>query len=806
MKLKFTADSKDWVMFGILAIILLYFVAIAVLNLAQFASGDIDHPFWGFNPFPAFGPNYIFITLVLYVVALVAIVVSVGDKFYDRDNGFGFSFGKKREKGYSRWLTEKELKEDKNIEKVSVAGETADAGGIPLINNGKTMWVDNGGYHSIIIGSTGAGKTQITMFPLIKSLAKHDESMIITDPKGELFEGTSAFLKKRGYNVIILNFRDPQKGSGWNPLHLPYVYYKNGNKDKANELIDDLAINILYDANAQNSDPFWEKTSADYFSGICLGLFDDADEKEINLNSVNIFTTVGEEKSGPNTPYVNAYFNTKDPSSPAYVSVSSTLISPNDTRGSILSVFKQKLRLFAARENVSEMLSHSDFEMDDIGSKKTAVFIVIQDEKKTYHPLVTIFVKQCYEALVDYAQRKGGKLPYRTNFLLDEFANMPPLKDVETMVSAARSRNMRFYFVIQNFAQLAEVYGKNKADTIRGNCGNTIYLISTELAALEEISKMCGEVKVKTGEGDKKKEETRPLITVSDLQKLKMGDFILLRSRLDPYKGKIKMDYASDWGEFYKTDYKGESAVYPDREKEEVHTFDLKGFVNKKKEEKINQIMGGNGKINASMKSPIGGTIKPASMFGNKSNGVKPSGFHIDSLLKKIDARIAELEAEEAAVKEKNKTDIKSMTSDAKSPIVSNIPMDEAFGNGIPIPQEIPITRKNTTSKKKTVSEAATEKTVISKADPVIKNITKEEDISTKHHNKIDTKEKKNTPIVHEIKKPSKKMNKSDFEAIITKKVNETLKKEDEKISKYNDDYVTDDQFFDDFFADDDDY
>lgn len=816
MKLKFTADSKDWVMFGIFAVILLYFVAIAVLNLAQFASGDIDHPFWGFNPFPAFGPNYIFITLVLYVVALVAIVVSVGDKFYDRDSGFGFSFIKKREKGYSRWLTEKELKEDKDVEKVSVAGETADAGGIPLINNGKTMWVDNGGYHSIIIGSTGAGKTQITMFPLIKSLAKHDESMIVTDPKGELFEGTSAFLKKRGYNVIILNFRDPQKGSGWNPLHLPYLYYKNGNKDKANELIDDLAINILYDANAQNSDPFWEKTSADYFSGICLGLFDDAKEEEINLNSVNAFTTVGEEKSGPNTPYVNAYFNTKDPSSPAYVSASSTLISPNDTRGSILSVFKQKLRLFASRENISEMLSHSDFEMDDIGSKKTAVFIVIQDEKKTYHPLVTIFVKQCYEALVDYAQRQGGKLPYRTNFLLDEFANMPPLKDVETMVSAARSRKMRFYFVIQNFAQLAEVYGKNKADTIRGNCGNTIYLISTELAALEEISKMCGEVKIKTGEGDKKKEETRPLITVSDLQKLKIGDFILLRSRLDPYKGKLKLDYASDWGDFYKTDYKGESAVYPEREKEEIHIFDLKGFVNKKKEEKINQIMNGNSKTNMGVRPPMGGAAGPASIFGGaNNNSAKPGGLDIDSLVKKIDARIAELEAEEAAEKKKMQTDVGTVTGGLKTPIVSNTPFNEALGNVITTPKERPALEGKVIPRMETVIEPVISKEVSPKTEPVMENIIKKEPVTVKPNVKTEgitlgdnrnTSEKKSTPIVHEIKTPYKKIDKADFAARITKKVNETLKENNKKIAKDNDDYVTDDQFFDDFFADDDDY
>lgn len=757
MKLKFNADPKDWKMFGIYAVILLYFIAIAVLNLSQFAIGDTDHLFYGFSPFKAFTGGYLPVTLTLYIIALIASLFLVDDKFFDRSKGFGFGTETKTDKGYSRWLSESELKRDSDIVRVKLDDEVADAGGVPLINNGKYMWVDNGGFHNIIIGSTGAGKSQITMFPLIKSLAKHDESMIITDPKGELYEGTSKLLKKRGYNVIVLNFRDPQRGSGWNPLHLPYIYYKQGNTDKANELIDDLAINILYDANAQQNDPFWEKTSADYFSGICLGLFEDAKEEEINLNSVNMFTTVGEEKARPNATYVQEYFKTKDPTSSAYVSASSTLIAPNDTRGSILSVFKQKLRLFASRDNISEMLSHSDFEFTEIGSKKTAVFIVIQDEKKTYHPLVTIFVKQCYEALVDFAQKSGGKLPYRTNFLLDEFANMPPLKDVETMVSAARSRKMRFFFVIQNFAQLAEVYGKNKADTIRGNCGNIIYLISTEIAALEEISKMCGEIKVKTGSGDKEKEETRPLITVSDLQKLKMGEVILLRSRNHPFRTKLKLDHELDWGELYNTSKQG-SEAYPHREKQKVKVFDLKGFVNAAKTDKINQIMN-NVLGKTSEKTPI------PSMSGltpRKSN----RAVDVSKLMERVDKKIAELEAEQKSKLSKldeNNSVLKNKLEEKPKEIKQSINKQ---------PKEIvkPINKQKKEAIKTHVSE---------EIKPVSKNNTIEK------------------PAVKKTTKRSTSKEKKDFADKITARVNFKMKNQQNS-------YVSDDQFFDDFFADDD--
>lgn len=791
MKLKFRAEKKDWIMFGIYAVILLYFVAIAVLNLAQFASGDIDHPFHGFNPLPAFGPSFLGITIVLYIIALIASILSVSDRFFDREKGLGFITGSKKEKGYSRWLEEKELKEQKDIELVNIKDENAEAGGMPLINDGKKMWVDNGEGHNIIIGSTGAGKSQITMFPLIKSLAKHDESMIITDPKGELYEGTSEMLRKRGYNVVILNFRDPQRGSGWNPLHLPYQYYKAGNRDKAQEIIEDLAINILVSADTNNQDPFWENTSADYFSGICLGLFEDAKEDEINLNSINSFTTVGEEKSGPNSTFVNEYFNSKGSDSSAYIKASSTIIAPNETKGSILSVFKEKLTKIASRENISEMLSHSDFELSDIGKKKTAVFIVIQDEKTTYHSLVTIFVKQCYEALVDYAQSQGGKLPYRTNFLLDEFANMPKLNDIVTMVSAARSRKMRFFFVIQNFAQLSEKYGKNVADTIRGNCNNIIYLISTELAALEEISKMCGETKVKSGKGDKAKEETRPLITVSDLQKLKMGEIILLRSRLDPFRTKLKMDWEMDWGELYKTEPRGNFDLYPQREKEAVHIFDLKGYVNKKKEERINEIIGSQmGK----QKAPNIPNITPKPK--------KAPNINYNEMIKRIDARIAELEAMEKEEQE-NITKAKSGKQATSTNAIPNV----EFVSPVPMTKEmeekfVSAKKENNLPKKPIeIKETSNEISVEEKEKPK-KEIAPKEKSPKKENDKKE--EKKNETSKEETAKP-KTIHEIGNKKELADKITSNINKNNESEEPVNNNYITDDQFFDDFFADDDD-
>ena len=669
--MKFKISPKDFLMFCLYCILLLYLCAIAVLNFSSFIN---EGEFYGLLPFEAFTGEYIGLTLFMFVVALILIFTSVSSYIFNKEKGkgFGLKFGEKQESGYARWATDKEIKNDTNIERVDPKADTLNAAGIPLINNGKEIWVDNGEYHNLVIGSTGSGKTQTIVKPMVNLLAKKGESMIITDPKGEIYKYAASALKERGYKIIVLNFREPAHGNAWNPLTLPYRYYKEGNTDKSTELLDDVALNILYDQSKKSNDSdFWEKSAADYFSGLALGLFYDANEKEVNLNSINYMSSVGEERYATSN-YIKEYFNLKGPESSPYIFASNTINAPNETKGGILSTFRQKIRLFSSRESLSEMLAYSDFNMQDIGREKTAVFMIIHDEKKTYHSLMTIFIKQCYETLIDVAQENGGKLPFRTNFILDEFANMPPLKDVDSMVSAARSRDIRFTFIIQNFAQLNDVYGKEVAEIIKGNCGNLVYLISTELAALEEISKMCGEVKSK----EKDKTASTPLVTVSDLQKLKLFQAIIIRLRMNPFKTKLEPDFKMDWG------IKREEAEYPNREIKKIELFDLKKFVTEEKRKQMMSNLENSGKepspfsnnfgnpfTSGGMMNPFGNTKPNESLFNTGSPlGVTPSSqnsspfssnpmfnkpmsslsdMDIDQMMKDIDRRLKELDEEE---------------------------------------------------------------------------------------------------------------------------------------------------------------
>ena len=755
--MKFRITAKDMITFSVFCVFLLYFSAIGVLNVVTLLN---DSEFYGLNPIEAFSGKYIFGTLFVFIAVLVSIFFSVSSSIFEREkgSGFGLKIGEKDEKGYSRWCTEKEMKKAPKIVKCGVKDKTAEAAGVVFINNGKEMWVDNSENHTLVIGVTGSGKTTAVVDPLIYSLCKHGESMVITDPKGEIYKNHSELLRGTGYEIVVLNFRNPSLGNAWNPMTLPYRLYKEGNMDKAIELIDDVSQNIAADPKAQ--DPFWGRSSADYFAGCALGLMEDAKEEEVNINSINFMTTVGEDKFGVGSTYIKEYFTLKGEDSTPYMFASNTINSPTETKGGILSTFRQKIRVFTTKKDLSEMLSYSDFDMREIGKKKTAVFMVIHDEKTTYHALATIFIKQCYETLISVAQENGGPLPVRTNFILDEFANMPALKDVTTMVTAARSRQIRFTFIIQNFAQLNEVYGKEDAETIRSNCGNLMYLLTTELAALEEISKLCGEVKSKKDD----KTASQPLVTVSDLQKMKFNEVIILRNRSHPFRTQLKQGFNTDWGD---SEY-GKADFY-EREPHELKLFDVKEFVTLRKKSKS----GGNDKkpmpgslselasIGMNGMNPLGGMggmnplggmggMNPMSGLGSmpsssqvnrpipsfeeflaernkkEAQSTRPNRmapFDVDELVKRIDAKIAEMEAQEKA--EEAKKNGESSIDKTINPVQTNN-KEEVKPTSV-IKEEKPVLNYFSNSEEKDFVEKKSMNENVTSILDTIKNASKED-------------------------------------------------------------------------------
>lgn len=442
--------------------------------------------------------------------------------------------------------------------------------GIPLIfDGGKNAYIEDSESHSLIIGSTGCGKTRRLVLPLINFLVRAGESFIATDPKGELYSTTKKTLEERKYKIVVLNFRNPSRGNSWNPLLLPFQYFKAGDRDKAVELLNDLGLNIFYNKQSQ-ADPFWENSAVDYFIGLALALFEDADNQmQINFNSIYNMSRMGERKIGKQR-IIQSYYDLKDENDLATMSASGTINAPNETRGSILSVFHQKIRLYISNSSLSQMLSESDFNIQNFSEQKTALFLIIHDEKSVYHPLASAFLKQCYEVLVDTAnQLEKKRLKLRMNFVLDEFANLPPIIDMDNIITASRSRNIRMYLVIQGMKQLNSVYGDNVADIIKGNCDYWYYMMSKELALLREISELCGTKQ----DDDVLINNSVPLISVSELQRLSIGEVLVMQKRLPPYLANLS---DIDKYTFFELDESDEPAACSKRNPE---IFSIRKFV-----------------------------------------------------------------------------------------------------------------------------------------------------------------------------------------------------------------------------------
>ena len=204
MKLKFRAESKDMIIFGVFSLIVFLLLCLAISNIGSFISNG---EFSGINIIPAL-TDYLALTVILFIISIAAMFMSVQSWFIEREEGIGFSIGAKKEKNYSHWAKDKEIKTGLDVAEVDPLAPKANAGGIPLIMTPKKVWVDNGEYHNLVIGATGSGKTECVVKPLVNLLSKKGESMVITDPKGEIYEKTSEMLRRKGYNIILLNFRN----------------------------------------------------------------------------------------------------------------------------------------------------------------------------------------------------------------------------------------------------------------------------------------------------------------------------------------------------------------------------------------------------------------------------------------------------------------------------------------------------------------------------------------------------------------------------------------------------------------------
>ncbi len=425
----------------------------------------------------------------------------------------------------TRWATTEEIK--KSGTRLNLNDTHYETAGLPLMATADEMYVDGKDTHSLIFGSTGSKKTRLFCMPMLNTFAKAGESFIVTDPKGELYDKTAGMVKKQGYKTIVLNFRDIGSGDCWNPLAIPFALYHSGDsnlKDKSISMINDFVKTLVAPQEERTVDSFWPQMTYAYLLACTLFLMECGTKDTVNVSSLSKMC----EKNSAIALNKLAFF--MDESTTAGLNFQSVFSAAARTKQSIIATSYGAMAAFNTQKNLSAMLSENTINVSNIGREKTAIYLIIPDEKTTIHFLVSIFIKQAYEILISEAQKeKDFKLPVRVNFLLDEFCNMPKIPDMPAMISAARSRNIRYYLIAQSKHQLVGKYGED-ADTIKGNCDNWIFLTSKELSLLNEISELCGDIIEPTG-------NKRRLISVSELQRLdkEKGEALIMHSRQYPF-------------------------------------------------------------------------------------------------------------------------------------------------------------------------------------------------------------------------------------------------------------------------------
>jgi len=341
--------------------------------------------------------------------------------------------------------------------------------------------------HTIILGATRSGKSRREIAETIWLRSFCNKSMVINDPKGDLYLYFKDYLEKRGYEVITYDLNSPRKSMHYNYLHYIILAINDGDIPQAIDYTWDL-VSIL--VGEPKGEPLWTNGEAAVIAACILAVVMESEKQYQNLTNVYEFIHYMCKADDYGDMPINKFFENLPDVHPAKMVFAAAEISPDKMRGSFFGSALTTLRLFADW-NIAEMTSISDFDLRDIGKRKTALFIIIPDEKKTRYSLASLFIGQAYIALTEVARKSGNRLPVPVDFILDEFGNCPPIPGFGTMMSVGAGRGIRFTLVLQDYQQLEKQY-KDDHENIKGNCQITVYLKSPNSKTLEELSKRTG--------------------------------------------------------------------------------------------------------------------------------------------------------------------------------------------------------------------------------------------------------------------------------------------------------------------------
>ena len=526
------------------------------------------------------------ITLIIVTGAMFAmfIIISTVGNYYSLNRIKDKTVGQGQH-GTARWATKKEIRNtykqvvfQPNEWRATPDSRPTEQGivvGCKSKGKTTTAMVDKGDVHALMIGAAGVGKTAYWMYPCIEYACATGMSFLSTDTKGDVVRNYGTIAEKYyGYNVSVIDLRNPTRSHGNNLLHLVNKYfdlYKENPdclsyKAKAEKYAKIISKTII--SNGMDGASFGENS---YFYDSAEGLltatillvaeFCKPEERHI----VSVYKIIQELLAPSGQKGKNQFqqlMNLLPETHKAKWFAGAALNTSEQSMASVMSTALSRLNAFLDSELEQILCFDTEIDAERFCKEKSAIFIVMPEENPNTFFMVSLIIQQLYREILAVADENGGKLKNRCVFFCDEFGTLPKIESAEMMFSASRSRRLQIVPIIQSFAQLEQNYGKEGADVIIDNTQLTIFGgFAPNSTSAEVLSKSLGSRTVMSGSVSKSKNDPsqslqmieRPLMTPDELKSLPKGTFVVMKTGFYPMKVKLKLFFK--WGITFEKQY-----------------------------------------------------------------------------------------------------------------------------------------------------------------------------------------------------------------------------------------------------------
>jgi len=450
--------------------------------------------------------------------------------------------------------------------------------GVILGSEGKkneiTALVDTDDVHTLMIGASGVGKTAFFLYPNLEYACATGMSFLCTDTKGDLFRNYGAVARDYyGYNIAVIDLRNPTRSDGNNLLHLVNKYMDEYRADENNlaakakaekyaKIISKTIINSSGDSANYGQNAFFYDAAEGLLTSVILLLAEflppDDDHPEERRHIISVFKMV-QELLEPSRVKGKSQFQLLmaklPPEHKAKWFAGAALNSAEQAMASVMSTVLSRLNAFLDSEMEQILCFDTAIDAEKFCNTKSAIFIVLPEEDLTKYFMVSLMIQQLYREILSVADEQGGKLKNRVVFYCDELGTIPPIESLELIFSASRSRRLMMVPIIQSFGQLQKNYGKEGSEIIVDNCQCTIFGgFAPNSQTAEVLSKALGSRTVMSGSISRGKNDPsqslqmmeRPLMMPDELKSLPKGQFVVMKTGTHPMQTRLRLFL--DWG------------------------------------------------------------------------------------------------------------------------------------------------------------------------------------------------------------------------------------------------------------------